>query len=1023
MRFISMPSVRLTLGWGTGLCLMMGGCPRNEAPSTNLPPLEAPAAPASPKSPPASPADDTAPAAPADPSLPPLPGTTPIDPSPAQPESPPSPPPAPAISTPTTGSISGVVAIAQQAASTRSGPPTARAVARWLTEVENNNSVDRAHCLGDIALGQAIVVHGFADATQDPFDGFALQIAERVGLAFELESTSSELDLLLYDRASAQFVQRWGRASTGSLIGKGLFDLVIHAAEGAAEYTLTIRATSAAPFASDDDVATASSEFFVAALAPGDTLALAGQAASAAGEVDQIVFSAPRSIVASVNLELTGGDADLSLLDATTAGIESAPTIQELQGFAGAPTGGDFALTGLGLYVLRIAPTHGDPRWTLTLSASRTDNDVAADLLAPLDLERHYVRGAPRAHYGLPSLPFTLGELLVAVAPGADVARFSRSLARLGAVAELPPTPISPLRARMPINAAWSEQDSKRRTLAAAAAIALLPGVRYAEPNFIRTAQRTPNDPFFSSQWHYPLMRLPQAWDITTGSADVIVAVIDSGITPNPDLIERVIPGMDFISNPSTSLDGDGIDADPTDPGDRSLPDGTSSFHGTHVAGTIGAATDNGLGVAGVTFATRVMPLRVLGVNGAGSDFDIANAILFSAGLPNSSGFVPAQRADVINMSLGGPGFSQTMADACRDARNAGVTIFAASGNENSPEPSSPAALPGVVSVGAVNSAKARAHYSNFGPTLDLMAPGGDTRVDTDRDGFVDGVLSTAAFDDTGSIEFGLQFEQGTSMACPHAAGVAALLLAVNPALQPAQIEQILIAAAEDLGLPGPDDQFGHGLIDAFAAVQAAQAASNDGGESTPPVLELSADVLEFPVGVDRQVINVSNAGGGILSLVGGSVATLSGGDWLSAAIRFVGDDRESAISAIVVDVDRAAATAGEHEGRIDLQTAGGNASIRVILRSSAPPATDNGVIAILLVDAATDEVVDGFDLGDDLSFVFDAAPVGRYLLVAGSDVDEDGLICEPGELCGEVGPLQVLPGTALSGVTVFISR
>lgn len=182
------------------------------------------------------------------------------------------------------------------------------------------------------------------------------------------------------------------------------------------------------------------------------------------------------------------------------------------------------------------------------------------------------------------------------------------------------------------------------------------PDVVYAEPNFIRRPFATPNDTHFPKQWHYELINLPQAWDVTKGSNSITVAVIDTGVwkdktNPNPDpnilsdhpdLQPRLIPGFDFISNSTISGDGDGPDANATDEGDD--PRGvSSSFHGTHVAGTIGAATDNNNGVAGVTWFTQIMPLRVLG-EGGGLDSDIAQAILYAARLGNSSGALPSER-------------------------------------------------------------------------------------------------------------------------------------------------------------------------------------------------------------------------------------------------------------------------------------------------------------------------------------------------------------------------------------------
>ena len=199
--------------------------------------------------------------------------------------------------------------------------------------------------------------------------------------------------------------------------------------------------------------------------------------------------------------------------------------------------------------------------------------------------------------------------------------------------------------------------------------------VRYAQPNYIRKALAIPNDPLYPRQWHYPLINLPQSWDVTTGSNTVIVAVIDTGVLLNhPDLTSRLTSeGYDFVSDPSRALDGNGIDPDPDDPGDGGP--GGSSFHGTHVSGIIAAETDNDMGVTGVTWSTRIMPLRALG-QGGGTDFDILQAVRYAAGLDNDSGTLPAQKADIINLSLGGTSFSPAARDIFTRSESRGYYYY-----------------------------------------------------------------------------------------------------------------------------------------------------------------------------------------------------------------------------------------------------------------------------------------------------------------------------------------------------------
>ncbi|MEE9612177.1 MAG: S8 family serine peptidase, partial [Desulfatiglandales bacterium] len=250
---------------------------------------------------------------------------------------------------------------------------------------------------------------------------------------------------------------------------------------------------------------------------------------------------------------------------------------------------------------------------------------------------------------------------------------------------------------RFAFSYATDEERKRAQTLEIIKVLRNHPAIDYAEPNYIHHITALPTDEFFKFQWHYPLIALPQAWDITKGSDEVVVAVIDTGVVTNhPDLSSRILRdgggdviGYDFISDPDRARDGDGIDPDPFDNGD--LVRGTrSSFHGTHVAGTVGAATDNDLGVAGITWSGKIMPLRVLGVRG-GTSFDLAQAIRYAAGVFNTSGTVPSVTADVINLSLGPrnpfcqslPPISQTIADAVNAALEAGVVVIAAAGNDN----------------------------------------------------------------------------------------------------------------------------------------------------------------------------------------------------------------------------------------------------------------------------------------------------------------------------------------------------
>jgi serine protease len=356
------------------------------------------------------------------------------------------------------------------------------------------------------------------------------------------------------------------------------------------------------------------------------------------------------------------------------------------------------------------------------------------------------------------------------------------------------------------------------------------PDVDFAQPNHLYYPMAVPNDPNYASQWHYPAIQLPQAWDLTTGANSPIVAVIDTGKTNHPDLVGRWVGGYDFISSKSTARDGNGRDSDATDVGDGGFCfpyNNPNSWHGTHVAGTIGANTNNGVGVAGVNWNARILPVRVLGKCG-GSTADIIDAIRWSGGLSVSG--VPANPnpAKVINMSLGGSlSAGQTCATndtATQNAINAvvaqGASVVVAAGNSNKDTKTfTPASCNNTITVAALNRANARAYYSNYGLDVDIAAPGGDTQTDTNGNGIKDdGVLSTLLNSNGSSYTY--TYYQGTSMATPHVAGLVSLMLARNPSLTPAQILAKLRSTSTPISSSQCPQGCGAGLINAQAAVQ-----------------------------------------------------------------------------------------------------------------------------------------------------------------------------------------------------------
>ncbi len=360
--------------------------------------------------------------------------------------------------------------------------------------------------------------------------------------------------------------------------------------------------------------------------------------------------------------------------------------------------------------------------------------------------------------------------------------------------------------------------------------IAMHPDVLYAEPDGIRQQAAIPNDPLYSQQWNYSGFRLsgginlPDAWDISTGK-DVVVAVIDTGYRPHEDLQDKVLPGYDFISDSFMANDGNERDNDAKDPGDWLEPgecgDGVpffgqnSSWHGTHVAGTIAASSDNGIGVTGVAWDAKILPLRVLGKCG-GFDSDIADAMLWAAGVPVAGVPDNPNPAKVLNLSLGGleedgKGCPQTFRDAIRAVRKAGATVVVAAGNESMDAKAYvPANCPGVITVGATDFWGASAIFSNFGSNVDVSAPGAEFL-------FFGGILSTVNTGLTRPEDDGYGDKIGTSMSTPHVSGVAALMYAMEPDLKPSRVEEIIKKTAQPFNIPCT--LCGTGIIDATAAL------------------------------------------------------------------------------------------------------------------------------------------------------------------------------------------------------------
>ncbi|OBP14270.1 peptidase S8 [Rheinheimera sp. SA_1] len=401
------------------------------------------------------------------------------------------------------------------------------------------------------------------------------------------------------------------------------------------------------------------------------------------------------------------------------------------------------------------------------------------------------------------------------------------------------------------------------------------PKVAVVEEDRLLQIMAVPNDTQYNSQWHYYEstggLRAPAAWDNATGTG-VVVAVLDTGYRPHTDLNANILPGYDMISDTFIGNDSNGRDNNPQDPGDwvavGACGDGypeqaqDSSWHGTHVAGTIAARTNNNLGVAGVAYNAKVVPVRVLGKCG-GYTSDIADGIIWASGGTVSGVPANANPAKVINMSLGGSGAcDSTTQAAINSARSRGTVIVVASGNDNANANNfNPGNCAGVVNVAATNRSGGRAYYSNYGTSIDVAAPGGAMNSAND----VNGVLSTYNTGTTtpGSDSYG--YSQGTSMAAPHVAGVAALILQKKPTATPDEVESILKTTTRTF--PATCTNCGTGIVDAAAAVVKASGTTTTPVTSTTNNISVAASqwkyyTLAVPAGKTTLTINITGGTG-----------------------------------------------------------------------------------------------------------------------------------------------------------------
>lgn len=589
--------------------------------------------------------------------------------------------------------------------------------------------------------------------------------------------------------------------------------------------------------------------------------------------------------------------------------------------------------------------------------------------------------------------------------------------------------------AKQPLVHGWGLSEEQREAYEWAQTIKALRArsdVRHAEPNNRVYPTAVPTDPRYrDQQWHYGMINLPAAFDVSLGSPNVVVAVLDTGVNPHPDLegnVRRDL-GVDTITDLQSAADGDGLDRDATDPGDGPLSQ-EDSFHGTHVAGTVAAIAANNQGGVGVAPGVKVSPVRVLG-RGRNTLFTTLVGIEWSAGLPVSGAGQPSRRSDVINMSLGGPvACPSALATSISAARAAGVIVIAAAGNENSAAPVSPADCPGVVKVAAVGPDYLPANYSNC-RNIDVAAPGGETSGDASTAIRLAGTHEPCK-GSLGSAFTGPQYgvwsldsnrlnpsvdrykaENGTSMAAPHVAGVAALMKSVHPSLSPAEFDAMLANGElsfdpRSIGVSLPSSiassygfHYGPGIIDANKAVRAA--AARAGGAAPTAAVVAQPSALDFGELTNSLVLDVSRVGAGSVGVrsIGSTAPWLNGNGG--------GAD---GLGRYTLTVNRSGLPSADYTDQILIETTDGKrlsipVSMRVGPRETVGKAAQ---VYVLLIDAITLQVSQEVQINAASGTArvnFSTVYPGGYYLIYGTDLDNDGLVCDEGEFCGTVPDLQ----------------
>jgi len=686
----------------------------------------------------------------------------------------------------------------------------------------------------------------------------------------------------------------------------------------------------------------------------------------------------------------SGLDCELSLT------VRDAQTLAVLDSAAGpTPLEVDFDAAAGGRYDVDVEVTHGHTPWRLAVAAAdpggfspKPSFGVVASGPAPTAAPARVVAPEPAC---------CADHVLVRLDDDVDVEAFCREH-RLRVVGR---TGLGTWKL-----AAEGEVATESGARKLGTALSGIGGVLRAEPDWIVLPQGDAPDPEFARQWNLRAIGAPSAWDVTMGDPSVVIGFVDTGVVAHPDLAGRMVAGYDFVSALGYAADGNGRDPDPTDPGDEIYASGLSAWHGTHVA-AIAIANQDDVGVTGVAPGCRGMALRALG-RGGGLASDAADAILFAAGLLTTA---DGRRLDpplrIANLSFGLSQDSAELRDACDRARNVGVLLVAAAGNTGGPT-LFPAAYDSTFAVSAVDGDLAPTGYSNYGPEIQVVGPGGNANEDVWIDGWPDGILS-AIYDETVAPRVLSQgFIVGTSQAAPHVAAVAALMLSVDPSLTLNDLIAFLRGSALDVGVPGDDLGTGRGLVQAHEALNLVL--GNLGTpRADPPALYLPAPSVVFGGISIHKVLPLLNGGGGSLALSAAGAETDDGGAWLSASL-LAADTPGGPIShnGVEIEVDRhvLGTSPGRHAGTVSIWNPSGVlGAVRVVVLVQERVRAGQ----LLQVAIRADPGGGVFGLATawpnhSYRYWCRSQPAGAYRILGSEDVDGDGFFCEPGDSCGWYG-------------------